>query len=226
MDRVGRRTILIWPMFGCAIALFLVSLGHLLPIWLGTVCFFGYLYIYGIMSILPGVYPEEVFPTSIRTSGVGLASAASRIGAAIGTFLLPLSLSHLGLSWSMIFMGVVSLIGGITALMWAPETNQLNLTDTGHRDADREAGGPRARPRRSRCRHRPASKRRAHGRRAQERRAERVRPPWRGQPEGCDGDNICPSHPYPYVPDAAFGDPMHQAGGSRPPRRNRRRPTT
>ncbi|WP_052488916.1 MFS transporter [Streptomyces sp. 150FB] len=137
VDRVGRRTILIWPMFGCAIALFLVSLGHLLPIWLGTVCFFGYLYIYGIMSILPGVYPEEVFPTSIRTSGVGLASAASRIGAAIGTFLLPLSLSHLGLSWSMIFMGVVSLIGGITALMWAPETNQLNLTDTGHRDADR-----------------------------------------------------------------------------------------
>jgi putative MFS transporter len=137
VDRVGRRTILIWPMFGCALALFLVSLGHLLPIWLGTVCFFGYLYIYGIMSILPGVYPEEVFPTSIRTSGVGLASAASRIGAAIGTFLLPLSLSHLGLSWSMIFMGVVSLIGGVTALMWAPETNQLNLTDTGHRDADR-----------------------------------------------------------------------------------------
>jgi putative MFS transporter len=134
VDRVGRRTILIWPMFGCALALILVSLGHILPIWLGTVCFFGYLYSYGIMSILPGVYPEEVFPTSIRTSGVGLASAASRIGAAIGTFLLPISLDHLGLSWSMIFMAMVSLIGGVTALMWAPETNGQNLTESGHRD--------------------------------------------------------------------------------------------
>lgn len=99
-------------------------------------CFFGYLLSYGIMSILPGVYPEEVFPTSIRTSGVGLASAASRIGAAIGTFLLPLSLDHLGLSWSMVFMGVVSLIGGVTSLMWAPETNNVRLTQSGHRQAD------------------------------------------------------------------------------------------
>jgi putative MFS transporter len=135
VDRVGRRKILIWPMFGCALALFLVSLGHLLPIWLGTVCFFAYLFSYGVMSILPGIYPEEVFPTSIRTSGVGLASAASRIGAAIGTFLLPISLSHLGLSWSMIFMGMVSLIGGITALTWAPETNGMKLTESAHRDA-------------------------------------------------------------------------------------------
>ena len=134
VDRVGRRAILIWPMFGCALALFLVSLGHLVPVWLATVCFFGYLYSYGIMSILPGIYPEEVFPTAIRTSGVGLASGASRIGAAIGTFLLPISLSHLGLSWSMIFMGVVSLIGGVTALMWAPETNGVKLTESGHRD--------------------------------------------------------------------------------------------
>jgi MFS transporter, putative metabolite transport protein len=136
VDRVGRRVILVWPMLGCALALFLVSLGHLLPVWLGTVCFFGYLYSYGIMSILPGIYPEEVFPTSIRTSGVGLASSASRVGAAIGTFLLPLSLTHLGLGWSMFIMGLVSLIGGVTSLMWAPETNGGKLTDTGRRDAD------------------------------------------------------------------------------------------
>jgi putative MFS transporter len=133
VDRVGRRTILVWPMFGCALALFLVALGHLLPVWLGTVCFFGYLFSYGIMSILPGIYPEEVFPTPIRTSGVGFASAASRIGAAIGTFLLPLSLDHLGLGWSMFIMGVVSLVGGVTAIAWAPETNGRLLSDTGHR---------------------------------------------------------------------------------------------
>lgn len=135
VDRVGRRQILVGPMFGCALALFLVSLGHLLPVWLAAVCFFGYLFSYGIMSILPGIYPDEVFPTSIRTSGVGLASAASRIGAAVGTFLLPVSLRHLGLGWSMAFMGVVSLIGGVSALWWAPETNGLKLTEAAHPDA-------------------------------------------------------------------------------------------
>ncbi|MDI5964356.1 MFS transporter [Streptantibioticus silvisoli] len=140
VDRVGRRKILVGPMFGCAAALGLVSLGHLLPVWLSTVCFFGYLYSYGIMSILPGIYPDEVFPTSVRTSGVGLASAASRIGAALGTFLLPVSLHHLGLSWSMGFMAAVSLIGGLTAVSWAPETAGRRLTETAHRSAS----GPRS----------------------------------------------------------------------------------
>jgi MFS transporter, putative metabolite transport protein len=143
VDRVGRRQILIGPMFGCALALFLVSLGHLLPVWLATVCFFGYLFSYGVMSILPGIYPDEVFPTSVRTSGVGLASAASRVGAAAGTFLLPVSLRHLGLGWSMAFMAAVSLVGGVSALLWAPETNGLKLTEAAHPDARcrRPAGG-------------------------------------------------------------------------------------
>ena len=130
VDRVGRRTILIYPMLGCAVALFAVSLAQWLPIWLATVCFFGYLFSYGVMSILPGVYPEEVFPTAIRTSGVGLSAAASRIGAAVGTFLLPLSLRELGLGWTMAGMGVVSLIGAVTAAAWAPETTGRALTQT------------------------------------------------------------------------------------------------
>ncbi|WP_260287722.1 hypothetical protein [Peribacillus aracenensis] len=34
-----------------------------------------------------------IFPAEIRSSGVGLATAASRLGSAIGTFLLPLIVS-------------------------------------------------------------------------------------------------------------------------------------
>jgi putative MFS transporter len=133
VDKVGRRKILIIPMFVCAAALFAVSFNKNMPIWLSAVCFFGYLYSYGIMSILPGIYPEEVFPTSVRTSGVGLATAASRGGAAIGTFLLPISEDHLGLSWTMIFMAIVSVIGGLTSYSWAPETNGKALSQTAHR---------------------------------------------------------------------------------------------
>lgn len=132
VDRVGRRPLTIGPMLGCAVTLFLVALGHLLPTWLATVCFFGYLFSYGIMSTLVGLYPAELFPTSVRTSGVGLAAAASRVGAAIGTFLLPLSLTYLGLQWSMAFMGAVSLFGALTSLKWAPETSGRSLVETGN----------------------------------------------------------------------------------------------
>ncbi len=133
VDRVGRRKILIGPMFVCAAFLFIVSFASHLPVFLAAFCFFGYLFSYGIMSILPGIYPMEVFPTSVRTSGVGLASAASRVGAAIGTFGLPWVLDRWGLSPLMIIMGAVSLVGGLTSFRWAPETNGRELSDTAHR---------------------------------------------------------------------------------------------
>jgi putative MFS transporter len=133
VDRVGRRKILIPPMFCCAVALFLVSLNKDLPVWLDAICFFGYLYSYGIMSILPGIYPMEVFPTAVRTSGVGLATAASRVGAAIGTFVLPIAIDHFGVGFAMVVMAVVSAIGGLASLSLAPETNGKALSQTAHR---------------------------------------------------------------------------------------------
>jgi putative MFS transporter len=100
---------------------------------IGAIAFFGYLFSYGIMSILPGIYPEEVFPSSVRASGVGVATAASRAAAAFGTFLLPIVESALGTAAVLIGMGVVSLIGGVTSWLWAPETNGQALTATSHR---------------------------------------------------------------------------------------------
>jgi hypothetical protein len=41
--------------------------------------------------------PNELFPTEIRGSAVGLASSLSRIGAAIGTYLVPAALSHISI---------------------------------------------------------------------------------------------------------------------------------
>ena len=133
VDRVGRRKILIAPMFVCAITLALVGFTDVLPPVIAVACFFAYLLSYGVMSILPGIYPMELFPTSVRTSGVGLASSASRVGAAIGTFVLPLSLESFGLAPTMLMMAAVSAIGGFTSFAWAPETNGKALTQTAHR---------------------------------------------------------------------------------------------
>jgi putative MFS transporter len=86
------------------------------------------------MSILPGIYPEEVFPSSVRASGVGVSTAASRLAAAFGTFLLPIIQNAYGTSWVLIIMGIVSLIGGVTSYYWAPETNGQPLTATSQRN--------------------------------------------------------------------------------------------
>jgi putative MFS transporter len=133
VDRVGRRRILITPMFVCGLFLLLAAAYSYLPAAVGAICFFGYLFSYGIMSILPGIYPEEIFPSSVRASGVGVATAASRAAAALGTFLLPTVEAGLGTPAVLVIMGVVSIIGGVTSYFWAPETNGMALTATSHR---------------------------------------------------------------------------------------------
>ena len=45
---------------------------------------------------LESVYLPELFPTELRASGIGLVIAASRVGAATGTFLLPIVVPQLG----------------------------------------------------------------------------------------------------------------------------------
>jgi putative MFS transporter len=142
VDRVGRRRILIPPMLCCGILLLIAAAHDHLPSAIGAIAFFGYLFSYGIMSILPGIYPEEIFPSAVRASGVGVATAASRITAAFGTFLLPIIQNGLGTPAVLIIMGAVSLIGGAMSYFWAPETNGLALTATSHRIDPHQYGRP------------------------------------------------------------------------------------
>jgi putative MFS transporter len=78
-------------------------------------------------SNLVGVFPPECFPTEVRACGVGLAIACSRLGSAIGTFLLPLGIVHLGFHVTMMVLAAVLLLGMVVSIAWAPETRHLTL---------------------------------------------------------------------------------------------------
>jgi MFS transporter, putative metabolite transport protein len=81
------------------------------------------------VSNLVGVFPPECFPTEVRACGVGLAIACSRLGSAIGTFLLPIGVAQFGFQIAMMALASVLLIGMLVSVMWAPETRHLRLND-------------------------------------------------------------------------------------------------
>lgn len=75
------------------------------------------------------VYPNELFPTEIRATAVGVATAISRIGAAIGTFSLPFLLQKYGIGGTMLMSAGLTLLGFIVCVWLAPETKGLTLRE-------------------------------------------------------------------------------------------------
>ncbi len=71
--------------------------------------------------------PVEVFPTQLRGTGHGFAAACGKMGAVIGVFLLPLSAHSIGLSSTLILVGILCLIGSIVTLVCRVETRGLPL---------------------------------------------------------------------------------------------------
>lgn len=128
IDRLGRRKLLIGSFWAMAAALSVVVFEEMLPPAVVIVCFFGYLFTYGVGSILCGVYPMELFPTSIRTTGVGFATSVTGVATATGTFVFPLALAT-NAPAAIAVMAVVCAIGAVSSQLWAPETMNRSLTD-------------------------------------------------------------------------------------------------
>ncbi|PYB68724.1 MFS transporter [Thermoplasma sp. Kam2015] len=68
------------------------------------------------------VYPVEIFPTRIRGTAMGIATAASRIGAILGVFAFPLITDSVGMSSGLLFFAIFEFVGFIVTVTLAPET--------------------------------------------------------------------------------------------------------
>jgi MFS transporter, putative metabolite transport protein len=130
LDRVGRRPMLIIPFWICVVCLAVVGFfPHASVVVLG-VAFVVFAFCNSAAADLCGVYPNELFPTHLRTSAVGIAAASSRIGAAIGTFLLPIGVHALGIGPTMLIGAGFCVVGAVVCQLWAPETVGQTLTET------------------------------------------------------------------------------------------------
>lgn len=76
------------------------------------------------------VYPNELFPVDIRATAVGIGTAISRMGAAVGTFALPYFLKTYGIGPTMLASAGLTLLGFIACILWAPETKGMTLEES------------------------------------------------------------------------------------------------
>lgn len=129
IDRIPRRTFLTWSFYLCGAFLFaLATVTHSTTI---TIILFGlFACVLSGAANLEYVYTPELFPTEIRASGVGLVIACSRIGSAVATFLLPISVQQLGIQTSLLICVGTLFIGGIICQLYAPETRNVGLMST------------------------------------------------------------------------------------------------
>ncbi|WPO98459.1 MFS transporter [Pseudomonas sp. HR96] len=129
--RFSRRGFLINSFVILAVSLLLLAVLPGKAPWLMVLAFGVFTLVLSAVSGLVGVYPAESFPTEVRASGIGLATAMSRLGSAISTFLLPMSVVGLGMSPTMAILAAILGVGALAAWAWAPETGALTLDQAG-----------------------------------------------------------------------------------------------
>ncbi|AGB82320.1 arabinose efflux permease family protein [Serratia sp. FGI94] len=129
VNSMGRRKLLLRSFLWSGLALLLLGFLRDGPSWLILLLFGAYALFIGGAQVLQLVYPNEIFPTRIRAGAVGVGTSMSRIGAAVGTYLVPLSLQNIGIGHTMYIAAAITFIGLAVSWLLAPETNAKNLEE-------------------------------------------------------------------------------------------------
>ncbi|QPP07970.1 MFS transporter [Streptomyces bathyalis] len=124
----GRRPLLLWSFGISAIPLLVLSLLSSPPAMLVIVLFAVYAVASMSSQCMQVLYPSELFPTGVRATANGVATAFSRVGAMIGTYGAPILLAY-STSAAMFVGAGIAILGCITSFFLAPETNGMTLNE-------------------------------------------------------------------------------------------------
>ncbi|UOO89720.1 MFS transporter [Vitreoscilla massiliensis] len=127
IEVMGRKRMLFHSFLWSGVMLFLLGLYPDASPLIVLVLFGGYAVFIGGAQVMEYVYPNELFPTEVRASAVGLGTSITRIGAAIGTYLLPFALVNWGIGATMIVAAVICFIGAWSAWALAPDVDAMDL---------------------------------------------------------------------------------------------------
>lgn len=75
------------------------------------------------------ILPAELFPTSVRASAHGIATAAAKLGGALGIFLIPILKTSIGIPSTLITVAAAALIGLIVTAVFQVHTTGKTLEE-------------------------------------------------------------------------------------------------
>ena len=134
LNSMGRRPLLIRSLALMAVGLVVLGLFPGAPIAVIILGFGLYAFFSGGPGILQWLYPNELFPTEVRASAVGIAIAFSRIGTIIATYGTPLFLAAYGIGPTMLIAAGLVILGLVLSAFMAPETKGKSLLETSSLD--------------------------------------------------------------------------------------------
>jgi MFS family permease len=130
IDRIGRRALQAGG--------FAVMAAAFLGLWLipgATTALLPFLLLFGATYFFAEfgpntttfVYPAEIFPVRVRTTSHGIAAAAGKIGAFIGTYTLAALLPAIGLGRTSALVAGVAVLGLLATVAFLPEPKGVSL---------------------------------------------------------------------------------------------------
>lgn len=128
VDKLGRKLSMSSMLFLCCI--FLLPLVVHQPAGLTTSLLFGARICITASFTIIYIYAPEVYPTSIRTTGVGVASSIGRIGGMICPLVAVALIKGCHQTASIILFEIVIFVSGICAVLFPFETKGRDLSDT------------------------------------------------------------------------------------------------
>jgi len=128
LNSLGRRPLLVGSLALMAVGLLVPGVAPAAPAAVVVVAFAVYAFFSGGPGILQWLYPNELFPTEVRATAVGVAIAISRIGVVISTYGLPLFLAAFGIGPTMLVGAGLLVVALVWSVVDAPETRHLTLT--------------------------------------------------------------------------------------------------
>jgi len=128
LNSMGRRPLLIGSLALMAVGLLIPGVAPEASIVVIIVAFAIYAFFSGGPGILQWLYPNELFPTEVRATAVGVAIAISRIGVVVSTYALPLFLDRYGIGPTMLIGCGLLVVALIMSIVMAPETRGMTLS--------------------------------------------------------------------------------------------------
>lgn len=130
LNSIGRRPLLIGSLAFMAVGLVILGVFPTAPVIVVILAFGLYAFFSGGPGILQWLYPNELFPTAVRASAVGIAISISRVGTIVSTYGTPLMLEQFGVGPTMLAAAALVVLGLVLSIFMAPETRGKSLAET------------------------------------------------------------------------------------------------